>query len=53
MKKEDVVTLAQLLNALQDAADKVEEAQRTKNGEMLSAAKQEILIFQKEIDKLL
>ena len=53
MKKEDIVTIAQLLNAIKDSLDKLEEALKKKDGEMLASAKQEILMFQQEIDKLI
>jgi hypothetical protein len=53
MKKEDIIVIAQLLTAIKDTANKLEEAQRKNNSEMLLAAKKEILMFQKQIDELL
>ncbi len=53
MKKEDINLIAQLLSGIKDALDKLEEAQRKKDMERMTAAKQEILSFQAQIDELL
>ena len=53
MKKEDVPVLAQLLTGIKDALEKLEEAEKKKDGEELAIAKREILSFQKKIDEML
>ena len=53
MKKEDIIVIAQLLTAIKDSIEKLEEAQKKKDGEMLLAAKREILLFQKKIEEML
>lgn len=53
MKKEDIVVIAQLLTAIKDSIDKLEEAQKKRDAEMLLAAKREILMFQEKIDETL
>jgi hypothetical protein len=53
MEKEDIVLIAQLLTGIKDAIDRLEDAQKRKDLEKLSAAKKEILNFQKQIDSLL
>ncbi len=53
MKKEDVSLLAQLLASMKDAVNKLESAYRINDMEKLSAAKTEIMLFQKRVDELL
>jgi hypothetical protein len=53
MEKEDVLLIAQLLTGMKDAVDKLEDAQRRKDGEKLNLAKKEIINFQKQISELL
>lgn len=53
MKKEDMEDIAQLLNAMKDAVKKIEVAQKEKDDEQLSAAKREILSFQKKLSEIL
>ncbi len=53
MKKETVTILAQLLTAMRDAAERLEEAEKNKDGEELARAKNEILNFQKRISEML
>jgi len=57
MKKEgnasEIVVLAQLLTAMEDAVVKMGSAQKDKDVETLTAAKHEILELRKRIDELL
>lgn len=53
MKKEEVIVLAQLLTAIKDGIEKLEEAQKKQDAEQLESAKQEILHFQKKVAELL
>ena len=53
MKKEEVTTIAQLLTAMKDSVNKMEEAQRNNDAELLATAKREFLALQKRIDELL
>lgn len=53
MKKEDVAVIAHLLTGMKDAAEKLEEAQKEKDLEMVSKIKKEIMNFQRQIDELL
>ncbi|MBU0760639.1 MAG: hypothetical protein KJ600_04610 [Nanoarchaeota archaeon] len=53
MKKENIVVVAQLLTAIKDNIEKIEEAEREKDAEKLSSGRQEILSFQKKIGELL
>ena len=53
MKKEKITILAQLLTAIKDAADKLEEAEKEKDAVKLASAKREILNFQKKISEML
>jgi len=53
MKKEDVVLLAQLIQTIKEATDKLEEYQKKKNVERFNAAKKEILELQKRVNELL
>ncbi len=53
MKRERIAVLAQLLSGIKDAIGKLEESQRNKDVELMTEAKEEILYFQREIDKLL
>ncbi len=53
MEKERINLIAQLLNSMRDAVEKLEEAYKKKDIEMLSAAKGEILKFQAEIKRLI
>jgi len=51
MEKGDVSVLAQLLTAMRDAVDKLEDAKNKNNMEELTAAKRAIMKFQKKIDE--
>ena len=53
MKKEEITVLAQLLTAIKDAIEKLEEAERKKKPEKIASAKREILNFQKKIGEIL
>ena len=53
MKKEEIPVLAQLLTAMRDAAEKLEEAEKENDLTNAAAAKREILTFQKKISELL
>ena len=53
MEKEDITLIAQLLTAIKDALEKLEEAQKKKDIEKMNTAKKEILNFQNQIDKLI
>ena len=43
MKKEDIVAVAQLLSGMKDAVDRIEKAQKDKDGEQLALAKKELI----------
>lgn len=53
MEKEDIQTIAQILNAIDDSVEKLERAEREKNLEEFSKSKKEILKFQKKIAEIL
>jgi len=53
MEKEDISILAQLLNSMKDAVNKLDYAQKQNDMKGVATAKREILKFQEEIDKLL
>jgi hypothetical protein len=53
MKKEEIAVVAQLLTAIKDAIEKLEEAKRNSDTEQFATAKNEILIFQKKLGELL
>ncbi|MBS3098832.1 hypothetical protein J4462_01320 [Candidatus Pacearchaeota archaeon] len=53
MEKVDIASLAQLLNAIKDNLEKIEEAQEKNDGELLASVKKEILVFQKKIQEML
>ncbi len=53
MEKEDVTLIAQLLTSVKDALEKLDVALKKKDVEKLNEAKEEIINFQKQIDKLL
>jgi hypothetical protein len=53
MKKEEIAVVAQLLTAIKDAAEKLEEAKINGDAEQLAIAKGEILSFQKKLGELL
>ena len=53
MKKEDIGLIAQLLEGMKDAAERLEEAYRKKDAETLISAKREILQFQAEVNRLI
>ena len=53
MEKEEVAVIAQLLTAMKDSAEKLEQAQRKKDLESIAEAKKEILSFQRQIKELL
>ena len=53
MKKEEITVVAQLLTAMKDSVEKIDEAQRNKDSEQLLRAKRELLTFQKRLEELL
>lgn len=53
MQKEEITVLAQLLTAIKDSVERLEEAQKNKDAEELAVAKKEILSFQKQIERIL
>lgn len=53
MKKEDILTVAHLLTAMKDAADKLEESQKRKDSENITKAKKEIIALQSQINSLI
>tara|TARA_Y100000310_G_C20686703_1_gene819464 strand:+ start:1541 stop:1702 length:162 start_codon:yes stop_codon:yes gene_type:complete len=53
MKKEEIMTLAQLLNGLNDSVKSLEGALNKKDMEGIAKAKGSILQFQKGIAKML
>jgi len=53
MEKEEIMLVAQLLTGMKDAIEKLEEAKKKKDPELLNAAKKEILNFQKQINEIL
>lgn len=53
MKREDISLLAQLLASMKDAVNKLENAYRINDMEKLSAAKTEIMRFQKRVEEIL
>ncbi len=53
MEKESIALIAQLLTGIKDSVDKLEEAINKKDLEKAAYAKNEILNFQQQIDKLL
>ncbi|MBU0466083.1 MAG: hypothetical protein KJ718_03495 [Nanoarchaeota archaeon] len=53
MKKEQITVLAQLLTAIKDATEKLEQASREKDAVKMASAKREILNFQKKVSEML
>ena len=53
MKKEDIITIAQLLSAIKEDIGKIKEAQKNKDVDLLTSAKREILGFQRKLTELL
>lgn len=53
MKEGEITILAQLLTAIKDAIEKLEEAEREKDAVKMVSAKKEILSFQKKIEAML
>ncbi len=53
MEKEEIVIVAQLLTGIKDSLDALEEAKNKNNAERLSAAKKEIMNFQRQISKII
>ena len=53
MKREEISVLAQLLTAIKDTLEKLEEYQEDKNAEGVASAKREILNFQKKMAEML
>ena len=53
MNKEEISIIAQLLSSMKDAIKKLEEAEKSKDNELMTVAKREILHFQNEINKIL
>ena len=52
MNMEEVILLAQLLNSLREDIEKLDAYYRNRDLENLNAIKREILILQKEVDKI-
>lgn len=53
MKKEDIQVLAQLLEAIKENVDELEDAQKKRNSEKIIAIRKEIMNFQKKIEEML
>ena len=53
MKKEEISVLAQLLTAMSENVDIMEKALKKKDVEKLTAAKAEMISFQKQLEGLL
>lgn len=53
MEKEDIAVLAHVLTGMKEAAEKLQKAEKKKDFEDFSAAKNEILKLKMEIDKLI
>ncbi len=53
MEKEDIVLLAQLMHAMKDIADKLEEYLKKEDIEMVRRAKNEIMKIQSKIKEIL
>ncbi len=53
MKKEEVAVIAQLLSAIRDSIEKLDEAKRKNDSEEMIMIRKEIMMFQKKIDEML
>ena len=53
MEKEDINILAQLLTSMEEAVNKLEESEEKKDSGGTVIAKKSVLMFQREIDKIL
>lgn len=53
MKKEEITVLAQLLTAIKDSVEKLEEAEKEKDSEKVASVKKEIMVFQRKIEEIL
>ena len=53
MEKGEIADIAQLLTAIKDTLPKLEEAIKLKDDSQLTAAKREILIFQRKLAEIL
>jgi len=53
MKKEEIVSIAQLLTAMKDGLAKLDDAEKENDRESVVIAKREILAFQKKLGELL
>lgn len=53
MEREDIIVLAQLLTGIKDSLSKLEDAYKRGDAERLARVKQEILNFQRQIDRLI
>ncbi len=53
MEKERINLIAQLLSSMKDLVEKLEEAYKKNDMEMLASMKKEILKFQAEIKRLI
>jgi len=54
MKEEDnVAVIAQLLSAIKDNIEKLKEARKNRDSELMASSKMEILSFQKKLEELL
>ena len=52
MKKEDVILLAQLLNAMKELSDKIELYHKNQSAEKLVSAKREFMNLQRKIEDI-
>lgn len=53
MKREDVAVVAQILGAIKDCSEKLDEALERDDSEKIKMLKFEIIKFQRKVDELL
>lgn len=53
MKREDIVSAAQILTGMKNAADKIEKASKEKDYEMIISEKKEIIFLSEELKKII
>lgn len=53
MKREDILVLAQLLHAMREAAEQLEDALRKEDDPKVNSLKKEILVLQRQINGIL
>ena len=53
MEKEDIVLVAQLIEGINEAVDKLESARESKDLEEFRRAKNTIISFQEDLDKVI